>query len=287
MEQDVWQEIEQLYQTFQELGINEAVDYDKYYLYSLITHSTAIEGSTLTELDTQLLFDEGVTAKGKPLVHHLMNEDLKQVYDFAKAESELNSTMSYIYNSEADLSKMNNEYSNLKIRSTYYYITAPQDGYVVKALKQGIGETIKEGESIVSIMPLHPKLAVELYVKPMDVPLLQKGSKVRLQFDGWPALVFSGWPDVGFGTFGGRVAVIDNIDSKGNYRILVVPDPSEDPWPKPLRVGTGANGWAMLKDVPIYYEIWRQLNGFPPDYIEKEEEKKEKEKKASNNAKEE
>lgn len=87
MEQDVWQEIEQLYQTFQELGINESVDYDKYYLYSLITHSTAIEGSTLTELDTQLLFDEGVTAKGKPLVHHLMNEDLKQAYDFAKAES--------------------------------------------------------------------------------------------------------------------------------------------------------------------------------------------------------
>ncbi len=87
MEQDVWQEIEQLYQTFQELGINESVDYDKYYLYSLITHSTAIEGSTLTELDTQLLFDEGVTAKGKPLVHHLMNEGLKQAYDFAKAES--------------------------------------------------------------------------------------------------------------------------------------------------------------------------------------------------------
>ena len=87
MGQEVWQEIEQLYQTFQELGINESVDYDKYYLYSLITNSTAIEGSTLTELDTQLLFDEGVTAKGKPLVHHLMNEDLKQAYDFAKAES--------------------------------------------------------------------------------------------------------------------------------------------------------------------------------------------------------
>ena len=74
MEHGVWQEIEQLYQKFQELGIQEAVDYDKYYLYSLITHSTAIEGSTLTELDTQLLFDEGVTAKG-------------QAYEFAKAES--------------------------------------------------------------------------------------------------------------------------------------------------------------------------------------------------------
>ena len=88
MEQGIWQEIEQLYQKFQELGINEAVDYDKYYLYSLITHSTAIEGSTLTELDTQLLFEEGVTAKGKPLVYHLMNEDLKQAYEFAKAESD-------------------------------------------------------------------------------------------------------------------------------------------------------------------------------------------------------
>ncbi len=88
MEQGVWQEIEQLYQKFQQLGINEAVDYDKYYLYSLITHSTAIEGSTLTEVDTQLLFDEGVTAKGKPLVHHLMNEDLKQAYELAKAESD-------------------------------------------------------------------------------------------------------------------------------------------------------------------------------------------------------
>ena len=88
MEQGVWQEIELLYQKFQKLGISEAVDYDKYYLYSLITHSTAIEGSTLTELDTQLLFDEGVTAKGKPLVHHLMNEDLKQAYELAKAESD-------------------------------------------------------------------------------------------------------------------------------------------------------------------------------------------------------
>lgn len=184
----------------------------------------------------------------------------------SKAESEMNSTMSYIYSSEAEISKMNNEYSNLKIRNSFYYITAPQDGYVVKALRQGIGETIKEGESVASIMPLDPKLAVELYVKPMDVPLLSKGSKVRLQFDGWPALVFSGWPDVGFGTFGGEVAVIDNIDSDGSYRILVVPDPTQDPWPKPLRVGTGCYGWAMLKDVPIFYEIWRQLNGFPPDY---------------------
>ena len=78
MQPGVWQEIEHLYQKFQQLGISEAVDYEKYYLYSLIAHSTAIEGSTLTEAEAQLLFEEGLTAKGKPLVHHLMNEDLKK-----------------------------------------------------------------------------------------------------------------------------------------------------------------------------------------------------------------
>ena len=87
MEKDIWQEIEELYQEFQKLGISQSVDYEKYYFYSLITHSTAIEGSTLTEMDTQLLFDEGVTAKGKPLVYHLMNEDLKKAYELAKEES--------------------------------------------------------------------------------------------------------------------------------------------------------------------------------------------------------
>ncbi len=87
MEKGSWQEIERLYREFQQLGIGSSMDYEKYYLYSLITHSTAIEGSTLTETDTQLLFDEGLTAKGKPLVYHLMNEDLKKAYDLAKEES--------------------------------------------------------------------------------------------------------------------------------------------------------------------------------------------------------
>lgn len=87
MEQGIWQEIEALYQKFAQLGISEAVDYEKYYLYSLIAHSTAIEGSTLTEAEVQLLFDEGVVAGGKPLVYHLMNEDLKNAYELAKEEA--------------------------------------------------------------------------------------------------------------------------------------------------------------------------------------------------------
>lgn len=97
MEQGVWQEIELLYQKFQQLGISEAVDYEKYYLYSLITHSTAIEGSTLTEAEAQMLFDEGLTAKGKPLVYHLMNEDLKKAYELAKEEAKCKKLINSVF----------------------------------------------------------------------------------------------------------------------------------------------------------------------------------------------
>ncbi|MFN3405749.1 MAG: HlyD family secretion protein [Cytophagaceae bacterium] len=183
----------------------------------------------------------------------------------SKAQSDLNSAFYSLYDGQSDLSKMINEYANMEIRSGYYAITAPQDGYIVKALVTGIGETVKEGEPIVSVMPDHPSLAAQIFVAPMDIPLLKKGSKVRLQFDGWPALVFSGWPNTSFGTFGARVEVIDFIDSKGKYRVLVTPDPADEPWP-PVRVGSGVQGWALLNDVPIWYELWRQLNGFPPDF---------------------
>ena len=173
----------------------------------------------------------------------------------------------YQFDTEGQIAKMRNELANLSIRAGYYQITAPQDGYVVRALKEGIGEIIKEGEPIVTVMPDAPALAAELYVKPMDIPLLRVGRRVRLQFDGWPALVFSGWPGTSFGTFGGIVSVIDNIDSQGQYRILVTPDPEHEAWPQPLRVGSGVYGWALLDDVPIWYELWRQVNGFPPNYV--------------------
>ena len=112
-------------------------------------------------------------------------------------------------------------------------------------------------------------MAIEMYVKAMDVPLLSKGREVRIEFDGWPALQFSGWPSVSVGTFGGVVQVIDYVNSTGGeFRILVTPDPSDEPWPEQLRLGSGTKGWVMLDNVPIWYEIWRQLNGFPPSLYE-------------------
>jgi multidrug efflux pump subunit AcrA (membrane-fusion protein) len=186
----------------------------------------------------------------------------------SKAESDLSSTLGYFYDTEGAISKMNNEYASMQIRSSYYTIVAPQSGYVVKTLKSGIGETVKDGEEIVSIMPESPRLAVSVYVRPADVPLLKKGGKVRIQFDGWPALVFSGWPGASFGTFGGVISVIDYVDTKGKYRVLVVPDSNDEPWPKQVRIGSGTFGWVMLKTVSVGYELWRNLNAFPPDFLD-------------------
>lgn len=187
----------------------------------------------------------------------------------SKSESDLNATLAYVFEAEADLSKMQIEYANTEIRSSYYVIRAPQDGYIVNALKTGLGENIKEGEAIATIMPSRPEIAAEIYVRAMDLPLIQKGQKMRLQFDGWPAIVFSGWPTASVGTYGGIIQVVDYVNSKGGkYRILVTQDPEEHQWPTELRVGSGVYGWAILNTVPIWYELWRQLNGFPPDMVE-------------------
>lgn len=186
----------------------------------------------------------------------------------SKAESVINETSGDLLESQAEISKMKIELSNLSLRSGFYIIRAPQDGYVVKALKSGIGELVKEGDEIVTIVPSDVKLAVALYVRTMDLPLMHEGVKVRLQFDGWPALVFSGWPNVGAGTFGGTIQVVDRMNSEnGYYRVLVVPDPDDRPWPNLLRAGGGVYGWAMLNRVRVGYELWRQFNGFPPEFV--------------------
>lgn len=84
MKQELKDIMQRLLERHKELGISDQIDYEKFYLYSIITHSTAIEGSTVTEVEAQLLFDEGITAKGKPLIEQLMNLDLKAAYDYGR-----------------------------------------------------------------------------------------------------------------------------------------------------------------------------------------------------------
>ena len=196
-----------------------------------------------------------------------------------KALGEKAAAQSEIATGNAEVSKLTNQFANYTIRNGMYYLLAPQSGQVTQATKAGLNEIIKEGEKIVEIIPLEVDYAVEMFVRPLDVPLLSKGQKVRFLFDGYPAIVFSGWPQASYGLFSGNVVAIENsVNKEGKFRILIGEDSTYKPWPKTLRNGTGASGIALLKDVPIWYELWRNINGFPPDYYQAKESKDEKNK---------
>ena len=187
----------------------------------------------------------------------------------AKAYAERYSVLSQVFDANGSIAKMSNQLANYSIRFKNYAVTAPQTGLITEALRVGIGEVIKEGERLISIMPLDYQPAVEMLVRPVDIPLFSHGNEVRFIFDGWPAVVFSGWPDLSYGTFSGRVFAIDRFTGgEGTFRVLIAPNPEKRPWPTALSIGTGAKSIALLKQVPVWYEIWRRLNGFPPDYYQ-------------------
>jgi len=216
--------------------------------------------------ENKLLTSRNMLINARVEYNNVDNEFAEKI---AKSESEKYASMSSMYDTETQVSKLQNQFVNYSIRSGLYYVISPQDAYITKAFITGVGENIEEGEPIISIMPASVDLAIAMYVKPMDLPLLVKGQRVRLQFDGWPAVVFSGWEGASFGTFGGLIVAIDNFTNDENmYRVLVSPDPKDKPWPKAIRVGAGANAMTLLNQVTIAYELWRQINGFPPNFYD-------------------
>jgi multidrug efflux pump subunit AcrA (membrane-fusion protein) len=199
----------------------------------------------------------------------LQQENLEKV---SKAQGDQFQSLTQIASGQADIAKLENQYTNYAIRNGMYFILASQSGQVVKAQKAGIGEYVKDGDMITEIVPDKIQYAVEMFAEPFDLPLLSQGQKVRFLFDGFPAIVFSGWPKASSGTFGGEIVAIEsNVSINGKFRVLVKEDTADKPWPKELKMGTGAKGLALLKDVPVWYELWRNINGFPPDYYKKEE----------------
>ncbi len=218
----------------------------------------------LTSQEQKLEVSRRALTNAQIILSNVVNEYQEKIQ---KAQSERQSARSNLFDTEADVAKMKNELTNYEYRQNFRYIVAPQGGIINKALKPGIGETVKQGEGVVSIVSVSVTMATEIFVRPVDVPLIKKGQPVRLEFDGWPAIVFgAGWPGVNFGTFGGRVFAVENdISLNGKYRVLIAED-LDDPWPKELRVGGGVNAFALLNTVSVWYELWRQLNGFPPEY---------------------
>ena len=241
------------------------------------------------------LYDEGIESKRKLEVAEnkliKAKTDLnkieidikiqKQSFDIAKEEREkfVRETQTKIQNTEKEIltaktkinsykkeiQKIESQISKFKTSS----VIAEKDGYVVRILKNDKNQFIKKGDKIVLFSPTVKKRAVLLKISNFDMPLIKKGLSVRLQFYGWPTLQISGWPVIKFGTFGGIIDKIDPVAHQKNvYYAYVIPDPDE-PWPPPdtLKIGTQATGWVKLSIVPIWYEIWRRVNAFPPKMV--------------------
>lgn len=181
--------------------------------------------------------------------------------------------------SMADAAKATNELADVELRLSNAtqrrmagHIYAPVDGTVVKMAQVGPGETVKQGDRLVRISPASMDKAIEMVADGIDAPLLNVGRKVRLLFYGIPAIPLPAWPEVMAGTYGGLIKVIDQVDDgKGNFRFWVVPDPDDRPWPEQshVRQGTKTMGWVILNRVPLWYELWRRFNLFPPDFQER------------------
>ncbi len=221
-----------------------------------------------------------ISTKNELLNSEIELNSIQQDYQekLMKTESDKFSALSLLYEGEGSLTKLQNQLANYTMRQGFYYVLAPQDGYITKTTVQGIGEIIKEGAALCNIVPNQDEQAVELYINPIDLPLIKKGQKVQLQFDGWPAFVFSGWPGISYGTYTAEIVAYDKVLSEnGKFRILA--KNTGDKWPDAIQIGGGVKGFALLKNVPLFYELWRTINGFPPEFYVTDVSKKNENKK--------
>lgn len=181
---------------------------------------------------------------------------------------------------DADLASTRAELARMEVRLSRQetqHVKAPARGTILRVLGRQGGEMVKTGDALALFIPDTEDRAVEIWVDGNDANLIQAGRDVRLQFEGWPAVQFSGWPSASVGTFGGTVAFVDAAaeDGHGKVRVVIVPNAQND-WParEYLRQGTRAGGFILLNRVRLGYELWRQWNGFPPDWTQGSGEKK-------------
>ncbi len=188
------------------------------------------------------------------------------------ATASMNKTQSEVEDARSSLLKNNIDVS----RQSAQIIKAPRDGSVLRLLANPQGDLVRQGDALLILVPDTNVKAVELWVNGNDVTLITTGRHARLQFEGWPALQFAGWPEVAVGTFGGNVAFVDATDDgKGKFRVVITPDDASQEWPSErfLRQGVRVEGWILLNRVTMIYELWRQLNAFPPVYTPEKHEK--------------
>ncbi|HAI58753.1 MAG TPA: RND transporter [Xanthomonadaceae bacterium] len=217
----------------------------------------AESASRTAEIDlkrTRGLFDDGLAARR----------------DYEQSRIKVEELRAKVAEAAAELSRVDVNLS----RQSVQIVTAPRDGVILEANAGYAATFIKAGDVLATFVPDNIERVVELYIDGRDVGLVQPGAKVRLMFEGWPAVQFSGWPSVAIGTFAAKVMAVDpSAQASGRFRVLVQQDTADgEGWPEErfVRFGAKARGWILLGETSAGYELWRQLNNFPPNLPEKQ-----------------
>ncbi|MEM6640559.1 MAG: HlyD family efflux transporter periplasmic adaptor subunit [Pseudomonadota bacterium] len=196
----------------------------------------------------------------------LFDQGLAARREFEQAQIRVNEKTAAVAEVRAELQRTQINVSRQSVQT----VTAPRDGVILRVNAGDAATFISAGAVVATFVPDNIERAVELYIDGRDVAIVHPGARVRLEFEGWPAVQFSGWPSTAIGMFGGVVTAVDaSAHSSGLFRILVVEDKDDpNPWPDQayVRFGAKARGWVLLTEVTVGYEVWRQLNNFPPNF---------------------
>ncbi len=195
----------------------------------------------------------------------LYEEGLAARREFEQARIRVEELNSSLAEARAELTRVEVNISRQSVQT----VNAPRNGVILRVFAGDAATFVNAGDVVATFVPDNVDRAVEMYIDGRDVALVHEGARVRLQFEGWPIVQFSGWPSVAVGTFGGLVVAVDpSAQANGRFRVLVKEDTSDPhPWPdrRFVRFGSAARGWVLLEEVSAGYEIWRQLNNFPPE----------------------
>jgi multidrug efflux pump subunit AcrA (membrane-fusion protein) len=196
----------------------------------------------------------------------LYEQGLAARREYEQADIRVATLRSSVAEATAELNRTDVNISRQSVQT----VNAPRDGVILRVNAGDAATFVSTGDVVATFVPDNIERAVELYIDGRDVALVQPGDRVRLEFEGWPAVQFSGWPSKAIGMFGGKVTAVDaSAHSSGLFRILIVEDKTDpNPWPDQayVRFGSKVRGWILLSEVTVGYEIWRQLNNFPPDF---------------------
>jgi multidrug resistance efflux pump len=215
----------------------------------LVAAQTALATAQLDERRMRELYEAGLAARR----------------DFEAAQIRIAERQGAVASAQAALNRADVGLA----RQSSQILRAPRDGFI-QSLNAGDASTlVSAGDVLATFVPQSSERVVEIFIDGRDVALVKPGDKARVMFEGWPAVQFSGWPSVAVGTFGGIVVAVDqSAQLNGRFRVLIREDKREKhPWPADrfVRFGAKAQAWVLLETVPVGYEIWRQLNNFPPE----------------------